>query len=58
MAFMDKDVCSHQGMPFSSQGKWVQEAVCAPVSSRPHLVLVASQSCLCTGLGVPCAVWV
>lgn len=57
MAFMDKDTCSHQGTPFSSQGKWVQEAVRAPASSRPHLVLVASQSCLCTALGVPRAVW-
>lgn len=50
MVFMDKGMCSHQGMPFLSQGKWVQEAVCAPIFSRPHLVLVASQSCLALGL--------
>lgn len=58
LVFTDTEPCSHQGMTFSSQGKWVQEAVCSPVCSRPHPMLVASQSCPCTGLGVLRAVWV
>lgn len=40
MVFTDIETCSHpshQGVTSSSQGKWVQKAVCSPVSSRPHL---------------------
>lgn len=58
MVFVDIETGNHQslkGVTFPSQGTWGREALCSPVCSRPHLVLVTSQCGLCTGIGVPCA---
>lgn len=60
MVFVDIETGNHQshkGVTSPSQGTWGPEALCSPVCSRPHLVLVTSQFGLCTGIGVPCAFW-